>query len=197
MLLLFYCFRPPCVAPVLPSFLHSTRTSRKFDEEGRLLLDLGDTVAKMKRDFGVDQVLAWHAMTGYWAGVEPEAPEMAPFEPRVTKLLAPKGIREVDPEVSSAGTLFGKRARVAHAGFKVPRSHHLIGCPRRGCDVVPDATVVVWFRGSFRQAATRRHRSLWTIKSSRVFYLTHTATPRTRRQRWCDQSPPMTRRCHV
>lgn len=95
-----YCFRLG-VAPVLPP----SCSSRRFDEEGRLLLDLGDTVAKMKRDFGVDQVLAWHAMVGYWAGVEPEAPEMAPFEPRATKLLAPKGIREVDPEVSSAGTV--------------------------------------------------------------------------------------------
>lgn len=74
--------------------------SRRFDEEGRPILDLGDTVKKMKKDFGVDQVLAWHAMAGYWAGVEPEAPEMAAFDAHVTELSAPKGIREVDPEVS-------------------------------------------------------------------------------------------------
>ncbi|CAN0114655.1 unnamed protein product [Ectocarpus sp. 12 AP-2014] len=71
----------------------------RFDEKGKLLLDLGDTVGKMKRDFGVERVLAWHAMTGYWAGVEPEASEMVPFEPIVAKLLAPEGIREVDPEM--------------------------------------------------------------------------------------------------
>ncbi|CAN0361930.1 unnamed protein product, partial [Ectocarpus sp. 13 AM-2016] len=64
----------------------------RFDEKGKLLLDLGDTVGKMKRDFGVERVLAWHAMTGYWAGVEPEASEMVPFEPIVAKLLAPEGI---------------------------------------------------------------------------------------------------------
>lgn len=73
--------------------------TRCLDERGNLVLDLGDTVRKMKQDFGVEQVLAWHAMAGYWAGVEPTAPEMAPFDPRVTELLAPKGIREVDPEV--------------------------------------------------------------------------------------------------
>ena len=75
------------------------RKNRRFDKEGRLVLDLGDTVKRMKEDFGVDQVLAWHAMAGYWAGVEPEAPEMAAFDPRVTALSAPKGVREVDPEV--------------------------------------------------------------------------------------------------
>ena len=75
---------------------------RRFDEEGKLVLELGDTVGQMKRKFGVDKVLAWHAMAGYWAGVEPEAEEMASFEPRVTKLLAPKGIREADPKVRRA-----------------------------------------------------------------------------------------------
>lgn len=75
---------------------------RRFDEEGKLVLELGDTVGQMKRKFGVDKVLVWHAMAGYWAGVEPEAEEMAGFEPRVTKLLAPKGIREADPKVRRA-----------------------------------------------------------------------------------------------
>lgn len=77
-----------------------TRRRRRFDEKGKLLLDLGDTVGKMKRDFGVERVLAWQAMAGYWAGVEPEASEMVPFDPLVAKLLAPEGIREVDPEVT-------------------------------------------------------------------------------------------------
>lgn len=75
---------------------------RRFDDTGKIVLDVGDTVKKMKREFGVDQVLAWHAMSGYWAGVEPEAAEMAPFDSRITKLRAPKGIRKVDPEVGLA-----------------------------------------------------------------------------------------------
>lgn len=81
---------------------------RRLDEEGKLVLDLGDTVRKMKRDFGVEQVLAWHAMTGYWAGVESTAPEMAPFDPHLTELLAPKGIREVDPEVGPPGAILAQ-----------------------------------------------------------------------------------------
>lgn len=72
---------------------------RRFDEQGKMVLDLGDTVDTMKNKFGVRHVLAWHAMAGYWAGVEPEAEEIARFDPRVTKLFAPEGIREVDPEV--------------------------------------------------------------------------------------------------
>lgn len=90
-----------------------TRRRRRFDEKGKLLLDLGDTVGKMKRDFGVERVLAWHAMTGYWAGVEPEASEMVPFDPLVAKLLAPEGVRKVDPQVSrtferrTSTTIFG------------------------------------------------------------------------------------------
>ncbi|CBN77415.1 Alpha-galactosidase, family GH36 [Ectocarpus siliculosus] len=79
--------------------LEANKRFRRFDEKGKLLLDLGDTVGKMKRDFGVERVLAWHAMAGYWAGVEPEASEMVPFDPLVAKLLAPEGIQEVDPEM--------------------------------------------------------------------------------------------------
>ena len=85
-------------------------TRRRFDEEGKLVLELGDTVGEIKRTFGVDKVLAWHAMAGYWAGVEPEAEEMSCFEPRVTKLLAPRGIREADPKVRGAR---GYTARIA------------------------------------------------------------------------------------
>lgn len=64
-----------------------------------MLLDLGDTVAKMKNDFGVENVLTWHAMAGYWAGVAPEAEEMQSFEPFLAHLVAPEGIQQVDPEV--------------------------------------------------------------------------------------------------
>ncbi|CAM9672683.1 unnamed protein product, partial [Laminaria digitata] len=87
--------------------LKANKRFRRLDEGGKLVLELGDTVGKMKRNFGVDKVLAWHAMAGYWAGVEPEATEMACFEPRVTKLVAPKGIREADPKMQPE--LDGKR----------------------------------------------------------------------------------------
>lgn len=98
--------RPPVVFVLrmdgLPPLLARARVqSRRLDEEGKVVLDLGDTVKRMKENFGVEQVLAWHAMTGYWAGVEPEAPEMAVFGPHLTELSAPKGIREVDPEVDA------------------------------------------------------------------------------------------------
>ncbi|CAM9418058.1 unnamed protein product, partial [Hapterophycus canaliculatus] len=79
--------------------LEANKRFRRFDDDGKVVLDLGDTVGKIKGDFGVEQVLAWHAMAGYWGGVEPEAAEMAPFDPRIMKLLAPKGIRKVDPEM--------------------------------------------------------------------------------------------------
>lgn len=64
-----------------------------------MLLDLGDTVAKMKNDFGVEDVMTWHAMAGYWAGVAPEAEEMQRFEPFIEELVAPEGIQQVDPQV--------------------------------------------------------------------------------------------------
>ena len=70
------------------------------------MLDLGDTVGKMKKNFGVDKVLAWHAMSGYWAGVEPTAEGMAPFQPRPTHLIAPEGIQEVDPKVHACFHIF-------------------------------------------------------------------------------------------
>lgn len=73
--------------------------ARHLDEEGKVVLDLGDTVRKMKTDFGVEQVLTWHAVVGYWAGVAPEAGGMQAFNPFFTRLLAPEGIRRVDPQV--------------------------------------------------------------------------------------------------
>lgn len=83
------------------NFPFTISSFRRFDREGEIVLDLGDTVRKMKREFGVHKVLTWHAMSGYWAGVDPEARGMAPFEPRRAHLLAPEGVRKVDPEVSS------------------------------------------------------------------------------------------------
>lgn len=88
----------------LPRIFHGVLLCRRYeprraDDEGKVVLDLGDTVSRMKSEYGVAQVLTWHAMTGYWAGVEPEADEIRPFQPFVAKLLAPEGIRKVDPEV--------------------------------------------------------------------------------------------------
>lgn len=56
-------------------------------------------MAKMKKKYGVEDVLTWHAMTGYWAGVESDAEELQRFHPFVAKLVAPEGIQTVDPEV--------------------------------------------------------------------------------------------------
>lgn len=64
-----------------------------------MLLDLGDTVAKIKSEYEVENVLTWHAMAGYWAGVEPDAEELQGFQPFAAKLVAPEGIQNVDPEV--------------------------------------------------------------------------------------------------
>lgn len=102
-------------------------TKRRFDDKGNVVLDLGDTVGKMKQDFGVEQVFAWHAMSGYWAGVEPEAPEMTPFDPQLKKLLAPKGIRKVDPEVSSRAKGVNRKYTYCHIVRRAP-------CACFGCE---------------------------------------------------------------
>ncbi|CAM9194986.1 unnamed protein product, partial [Phaeothamnion confervicola] len=64
-------------------------------------LSLAVTVAHLKGVLGVEAVLLWHAFGGYWAGVDPTAPEMVTYRPEPTHCVAPPGINEVDPAMQA------------------------------------------------------------------------------------------------
>ncbi|CAM9346044.1 unnamed protein product [Discosporangium mesarthrocarpum] len=89
--------------------LQANKKFRTVSDDGHVSLELGDTVRRIKEDFQVETVISWHAMAGYWAGVEPEAHQLARFQPYLSKLQAPLGIQEVDKEIQEEfdGKRFG------------------------------------------------------------------------------------------
>lgn len=44
-----------------------------------------------RADFGIDYFLVWHAIGGYWAGVDLESPDLAKYKPRRASLNPPPG----------------------------------------------------------------------------------------------------------
>ncbi|GAB4818384.1 hypothetical protein N2152v2_005430 [Parachlorella kessleri] len=58
--------------------------------------DLAAVVRDIKQQFGVQYVLCWHALAGYWAGVAPTA-SMEKYHPKVYYARANPTLLEVDP----------------------------------------------------------------------------------------------------
>ncbi|EKX38074.1 hypothetical protein GUITHDRAFT_165320 [Guillardia theta CCMP2712] len=46
-------------------------------------VQLGHLVRELKSDFGLQYTFCWHALTGYWLGVDPNAPGMERFQPTI------------------------------------------------------------------------------------------------------------------
>lgn len=44
---------------------------------------LAALVALVKEKYGVNYLMVWHTLSGYWAGVSPDAPAMAAFSPQL------------------------------------------------------------------------------------------------------------------
>lgn len=70
----------------LVSFAPNAKFSDGGDAGGGLpgvkpSLSLASMVSQLRSELGIRTVYAWHALGGYWSGVSPIAPEMAPLEP--------------------------------------------------------------------------------------------------------------------
>ena len=50
-----------------------------------------------EKEFGIDYFLVWHAITGYWAGVDLDSPELLKYKPRRAVLNAPPGTLACEP----------------------------------------------------------------------------------------------------
>jgi raffinose synthase len=61
--------------------------------------DLGPTVAMAKREFGIEQFLVWHALIGYWGGVDGNA--LAGYDVRPIARNASPGVRHHVPTLDS------------------------------------------------------------------------------------------------
>ncbi|CAN0068412.1 unnamed protein product, partial [Heterosigma akashiwo] len=60
--------------------------------------DLGDLVREVKRDFGVKEFLVWHALAGYWAGVE-RTPALEKYAIVDTLPHSPEKLMQVDRDL--------------------------------------------------------------------------------------------------
>lgn len=45
-----------------------------------------------REEFDVDYFLVWHAIAGYWAGLDLDSPDLAKYKPRRAILNAPPGV---------------------------------------------------------------------------------------------------------
>ena len=59
---------------------------------------LCDTVAMAKNEFGVKKFFVWHALQGYWGGIDVNAPRMKKYNGSISRAVYPKEIREKVPD---------------------------------------------------------------------------------------------------
>ncbi|CAN0263343.1 unnamed protein product, partial [Ectocarpus sp. 4 AP-2014] len=78
--------------------LTSIKANGKFRDE-KEGTDLSRTVKRAQEEFGIDYFLVWHAIAGYWAGVDLDSPDLVKYKPRRALLNRPPGIVEVDPDM--------------------------------------------------------------------------------------------------
>ncbi|EKX37364.1 hypothetical protein GUITHDRAFT_78114, partial [Guillardia theta CCMP2712] len=62
--------------------------------------DLGEFVNTLKTQMGVQQVLCWHALAGYWSGLRPSSPSFQSLSPSINRPSPMEGILEVEPQLS-------------------------------------------------------------------------------------------------
>ena len=64
-------------------------------------------MAQLKANHELTYVYAWHALAAYWAGINPQAPAMAPYEPLLHWPRPSEGILEVDPAMAWSSKVLG------------------------------------------------------------------------------------------
>lgn len=68
---------------IMKYFAEATDWSKRLTEltpNGKFL-QLASLIRELKRDYGLQYTYCWHALTGYWLGVDPTAPGMKKFNP--------------------------------------------------------------------------------------------------------------------
>ncbi|KAG5175037.1 raffinose synthase or seed imbibition protein Sip1-domain-containing protein [Tribonema minus] len=84
-------------------------------------LDLRDTVQKAKTEHDIKYFLVWHAIAGYWAGVDMDAPDLFKFRPQRARLTAPLDIVAVDPDMK----MFFRVCKFLNKRFGVVPPEHI------------------------------------------------------------------------
>ncbi|KAJ9514762.1 hypothetical protein QJQ45_028547 [Haematococcus lacustris] len=61
---------------------------------------LGKVVQAIKANWGVQYVYCWHGLPAYWAGVMPDAPEVAKFGAHILYAQPTPGVLEIEPSMA-------------------------------------------------------------------------------------------------
>ncbi|XP_031405593.1 probable galactinol--sucrose galactosyltransferase 1 isoform X2 [Punica granatum] len=76
------------------------KENHKFQEEGSVEESVDNSksfrfrhlIAALKEKYGIRYVYAWHAITGYWGGVNPNVPAMKCYEPKLAEAIPSPGV---------------------------------------------------------------------------------------------------------
>lgn len=125
--------------------------------------NFGQVVAELKQRCGINYVLCWHAMCGYWSGLMPGAPEVEPFDPEVMFPRPSPGTLEVDASMrwvhpAVVGVGMPRRPRA----FQAALHSYLRESGVDGVKVDVQATVSMfgWNAGGYAATARRYKESL-------------------------------------
>lgn len=78
--------------------LSSLNANEKFEN------DLSETVAMAKNEYGVKKFFVWHAMLGYWGGLEPASGEMQKYNVKMKKrIYSEKQAEKYNPDFEITG----------------------------------------------------------------------------------------------
>jgi len=70
------------------------------DEWGGRPEALGDVVAALKAQYGLDYVYCWHGLPAYWGGVMPDAQEFEAYRPTLMFAQPTPGVLEIEPSMA-------------------------------------------------------------------------------------------------
>ncbi|KAJ1403267.1 Glycosyl hydrolases 36 [Sesbania bispinosa] len=73
------------------SRLQNLKENAKFRGSGKGYADLYQFIRTIKQKYGLKYVYAWHALLGYWSGVDPTSDEMRKYNPKIVSVVQSPG----------------------------------------------------------------------------------------------------------
>ena len=71
---------------------------KSFSANAKFGNNLRNVAKEVKRNFGVEKFFVWHAVMGYWGGVDTTSVEMKKYLPRLSRGVHTQEIKAVNPE---------------------------------------------------------------------------------------------------
>ncbi|KAG7669440.1 hypothetical protein Ndes2526B_g05771 [Nannochloris sp. 'desiccata'] len=125
--------------------------------------NFGQVIAELKQRCGLEYVLVWQALTGYWSGLMPGAEEVAAFDPEIMFPRPSPGTLEVDASMrwvhpAVVGVGIPRRPRAFHAALHSYLKES--GVDGVKVDVQGTISMFGWNSGGYAAIARRFHESL-------------------------------------